>query len=93
MCKDLVVVFNNTHFTWMGRGDFNTIIDESEKMGGLPVSQLEVEDFVQCISSWILNVIKFSRNKYTLWNGITEAGCIFEWLDRFFGSNDLTKEF
>lgn len=46
-------------------GDFNTITDESEKMGGLPVSQIEVEDFVQCISSCAFNEIKFSGSKYT----------------------------
>ncbi|KAG5632942.1 hypothetical protein H5410_004659 [Solanum commersonii] len=35
----------NTNCPWMVGGDFNTIVDESEKLGGLPVSQVELEDF------------------------------------------------
>jgi len=44
--KDLEEIAYNTVCPWMVRGDFHTIIDESENLEGLHVSQTEVEDFV-----------------------------------------------
>ncbi|KAG5595719.1 hypothetical protein H5410_036951 [Solanum commersonii] len=41
-------------------GDFNIIMEESEKLGGLSVTQSEVEDFVQCMNVCALLEIKFS---------------------------------
>ncbi|KAH0716859.1 hypothetical protein KY290_013428 [Solanum tuberosum] len=62
---DLEEVAYCTNCPWLVGGDFNTITDESEKLGGLHVSQIEVDDFVQCISSGTLNEIKFSGSCYT----------------------------
>jgi len=90
--EDLEEVACNTDFPWMVGGDFNTITDESEKLGGLPVSQVEVEDFVQCISSCALNEIQFSGSCYTWWNGRIEQDCIFKRLDKVFGNNAFMAE-
>lgn len=40
---------NQIHTTWFVGGDFNVIVDETEKFGGLPVSFGETEDFIQCL--------------------------------------------
>ncbi|KAH0673958.1 hypothetical protein KY290_013890 [Solanum tuberosum] len=37
------------NYPWLVGGDFNTIVDETEKLGGLPVTQSETHDFIQCI--------------------------------------------
>uniref|UniRef100_A0A0V0GRB2 Putative ovule protein n=1 Tax=Solanum chacoense TaxID=4108 RepID=A0A0V0GRB2_SOLCH len=46
LCEDLELMANNTNYPWLVGGDFKTIMDESEKLGGLPVTQSEVNDFV-----------------------------------------------
>lgn len=43
--EDLKKIADNTHIPWLVRGDFNTIIDESEKLGGLLITQQEAVDF------------------------------------------------
>ncbi|KAH0713632.1 hypothetical protein KY289_009591 [Solanum tuberosum] len=61
--EDLELMANNTDCPWLVGGDFNTIMDESEKLGGLPVTQSEVEDFVQCMNVCALREIKFSESE------------------------------
>lgn len=46
-------------------GDFNTIADESEKLGDLPVIQKETIDFFYCMSACSLNEIIFTESCYT----------------------------
>jgi len=58
---------------WLVGGDFNTIRNDSEKLGGLPVTQMETIDFNQCIISCALNELNFKGNSYTWWNGRVEA--------------------
>lgn len=36
---------------WMVEGELNVIMSEEEKLGGLPVSPSEYEDFALCINS------------------------------------------
>uniref|UniRef100_A0A0V0IHV1 Putative ovule protein n=1 Tax=Solanum chacoense TaxID=4108 RepID=A0A0V0IHV1_SOLCH len=79
----------NTDIPWLVGGDFNTILNESEKLGGLPVTQSEVTDFAQCICTCALNEIKFTGSCYTWWNGRIEEASIFKRLDRVFGNNDF----
>ncbi|KAK4706364.1 hypothetical protein R3W88_034059 [Solanum pinnatisectum] len=50
---------------WLMGGDFNTIVDDSEKLGGLPVSNLETQDFIQCINSCALNELRFTDTVFT----------------------------
>ncbi|XP_049414796.1 uncharacterized protein LOC125877592 [Solanum stenotomum] len=74
---------------WLVGGDFNTIRSESEKLGGLPVTQLETIDFNLCISSCALNELNFKGSSFTWWNGRVGAECIFERLDRVFGNEEF----
>lgn len=34
-----------------GRGDFNMILNDLEKLGRLPISQIETTDFARCINN------------------------------------------
>ncbi|WMV49304.1 hypothetical protein MTR67_042689 [Solanum verrucosum] len=72
-------------------GDFNIIMDEAEKLGGLPVTQMEIADFVQCTNVCALNEIKFKGSSYTWWNGRIEEESIFKSHDRVFGNNELMR--
>ncbi|XP_059295467.1 uncharacterized protein LOC132048800 [Lycium ferocissimum] len=46
---------------WLVGGDFNVIIDEEEKYGGLPVTLNEVEDFRHCIQSCNLSDLGYEE--------------------------------
>lgn len=50
---------------WLVGADFNIILNEDEKLGGLQFLQLEVMDFAQCINTCALMDVKFSGSKYT----------------------------
>ncbi|KAH0696000.1 hypothetical protein KY289_013482 [Solanum tuberosum] len=63
-------------------GDFNVILNEEEKSGGLQFTQTEALDFAAFISNSAFTKVRFSGSKYTWWNGQTEEECIFKRLDR-----------
>lgn len=46
-------------------GDFNVILNDSKKLGGLLVTQHEIMDFTQCINMYALSEIKFTESSYT----------------------------
>lgn len=71
---------------WLVRGDFNVILQDSEKLVGLPVSHMETVDFAQCIKNCALTELPFSGSLYTWWNGRTGIDSIFKRLDRVFGN-------
>lgn len=54
---------------WLVGGDFNTILDKSEKLGGLLVTIMETTNFTACISACASNELKFVGSCYTWWNG------------------------
>lgn len=43
--KDLEEISNHTNIPWLVDGDFNVIMNDSRKLGGLPVTQQETLDF------------------------------------------------
>lgn len=67
-------------------GDFNAILDQSGKLGGLPVTHQETMDFAQFINNFSLSEIRFTESSYTWWNGIIEEESIFKRLARVFGN-------
>ncbi|KAH0642755.1 hypothetical protein KY289_033729 [Solanum tuberosum] len=42
--EQLEEIAENSTISWLVGGDFNTIMDEDEKLGGLPVTQMEIAD-------------------------------------------------
>ncbi|KAH0642345.1 hypothetical protein KY289_033319 [Solanum tuberosum] len=65
-----------------GGRDFNVIMEEDEKIGGLPIYPQEYEDFALCINSCELVDIHFTGSPFTWWNGRADGDCIFKRLDR-----------
>ncbi|WMV09821.1 hypothetical protein MTR67_003206 [Solanum verrucosum] len=63
-------------------GDFNVIINEEEKLGGLAFMQGEAIDFAICINNCALEEVKFTGSRYTWWNGRIVEDSIFKRLDR-----------
>lgn len=84
-------IANNTHVPWLVGGDFNVIMEESKKLGGLPITQQETLDFVQCMNSCSLNELRFTGSRYTWWNGKIQEDYVFKRLDRVFGNNELIQ--
>ncbi|XP_060200867.1 uncharacterized protein LOC132629156 [Lycium barbarum] len=73
---------NSMDLPWMVGGDFNVILAEEEKLGGLPVTLAECEDFAFCINSCGLFDMGFKGSPFTWWNGRAAEDCIFKRLDR-----------
>lgn len=69
---------------WVVGGDFNVIMDEDEKIGGLPVYPPEYEKFAACVNSCGLFEVGFKGSPFTWWNSIANSECIFKRLDRVF---------
>ncbi|KAG5599847.1 hypothetical protein H5410_031217 [Solanum commersonii] len=67
---------------WVIGGDFNVILNEEEKLGGLDFTQHEAIDFASCISNCALSELKTTGSKFTWWNGRIEEACIFKRLNR-----------
>ncbi|XP_060181187.1 uncharacterized protein LOC132610801 [Lycium barbarum] len=59
---------SNMTFPWLIGGDFNVIMNEEEKIGGLPVYPNEYEDFAFCMNSCELNEVEFRGSPFTWWN-------------------------
>ncbi|XP_019232979.1 PREDICTED: uncharacterized protein LOC109213621 [Nicotiana attenuata] len=69
---------------WLVGGDFNFVLHEDEKIGGLPVHPPEYEDFAFCVNSCGLFEQVYKGSPFTWWNGRSNAACIFKRLDRIF---------
>ncbi|XP_060181254.1 uncharacterized protein LOC132610870 [Lycium barbarum] len=88
---DMYGVASNMAFPWLIGGDFNIILNEEEKIGGLPVSPQEYEDFAFCMNSCELHEIPFKGSPFTWWNGRAANYCIFKRLDRML-HNELFQD-
>lgn len=60
---------HNQNHAWLVGGDFNVILNEEKKIGGLPVYPTEYEDFACCINSCGLLKVSFKGSPFTWWNG------------------------
>lgn len=78
---------------WLVGGDFNVILNDEEKLGGLPVYPQECEDFAFCINSSELEEVKFKESPFTWWNGRAGVDCIFKRLDRVVVNQGMQNRF
>ncbi|XP_060200519.1 uncharacterized protein LOC132628770 [Lycium barbarum] len=82
-------------------GDFNVILNEEEKIGGLSALPQEYEDFAFCIyedfafciNSCDLSEISYKGSPFTWWNGREDRDCIFKRLDRKLSNDYLQNWF
>lgn len=63
-------------------GDFNVVLNEEEKIGGLPINPQDSEDFAFCVNSSDPVDVGFKESHFTWWNGRSNSECIFERFDR-----------
>ncbi|KAH0636440.1 hypothetical protein KY289_036355 [Solanum tuberosum] len=89
---DIYQLTNNISCPWMVGGDFNVVMNEKEKIGGLPVQPHEVEDLAFCLNSCELEEISFKGSPFTWWNGRAGEYCIFERLDRMLVNQQLQTQ-
>lgn len=80
--EDLYQISVNMTSPWIVGGDFNIIMNDEEKLRGLPVLPQETEDFAFCINSHELEKVRFKGSPYTWWNGRAGEDGIFKRLDR-----------
>ncbi|KAK4714206.1 hypothetical protein R3W88_020113 [Solanum pinnatisectum] len=79
---DIYLLSHNMRLPWLVGSDFNVILNDEEKIGGLPVYPREYEDFALCVNSCELFYINFKGSPFTWWNGRADAEFIFKRLDR-----------
>lgn len=65
----------------LAEGDFDVIVDEQEKYGGLSVSIKEVEHFRHSIQTCNLSHLGFKGSIFTWWHGRLDEAFIFKRLD------------
>ncbi|XP_070037051.1 uncharacterized protein LOC107793013 [Nicotiana tabacum] len=80
----LYYLASDMELPWIVGGDFNFVMSEAEKLGGLPVYLPEYEDFVFCVNSCRLFDLGYKGIPFTWWNGKPNSECIFKRLDRIF---------
>ncbi|XP_060210576.1 uncharacterized protein LOC132637514 [Lycium barbarum] len=78
----LYLLASNMTSPWLLGGDFNDILNEEVKIGGLLVLPQEYEDFAFCLNSCELHEMPFKGSPFTWWNGSAANDCIFKRLDR-----------
>ncbi|XP_060177974.1 uncharacterized protein LOC132607911 [Lycium barbarum] len=79
---------NNIQHPWLVGGDFNSIVADSEKYGGLLLTLNEIQDFRACIQNCNIEDLGFKGSNYTWWNGHSGEDFIFKRLDRCLGDNE-----
>ncbi|XP_075091900.1 uncharacterized protein LOC142172042 [Nicotiana tabacum] len=80
----LYLLASDMELPWLVGGDFNVVLHEDEKIGGLPVHPPGHEDFAFCVNSYGLFEQGYKGSQFTWWNGRSNAECIFKRLDRIF---------
>ncbi|XP_059281156.1 uncharacterized protein LOC132034819 [Lycium ferocissimum] len=63
--ENLYHLADSMNLPWLVAGDFNVILSEEEKLGGLPVSLYECEDFAFCINSCRLFDLGYKGSPFT----------------------------
>lgn len=87
--EDIYQLDNKMPSPWLVGGDFNMVMNEEEKIGGIPITITNTEDFVTCVNSLALHDVGFKGSPFTWWNGKADQECIFERLDRVLANQHL----
>ncbi|XP_060210493.1 uncharacterized protein LOC132637420 [Lycium barbarum] len=84
---------------WLVGGDFNMVLFDEVKLGGLPVLFQETEDFAacindchSCINDCHLYDLGYIGSTFTWWNGRSDAATIFKRLDRILSNQKMIDQ-
>lgn len=80
--ENLKKVSNHHDLPWILMGDFNEVLEESEKLGGNPLSIRRVQEYKESMNYCNLLDLGFSRPKFTWTNKRGIRNLIQERLDR-----------
>ncbi|GKU88076.1 hypothetical protein SLEP1_g2381 [Rubroshorea leprosula] len=67
---------------WVIAGDFNDVVDQSEKFGGAPINQHRVQAFTSCMNDCQMLDLGFTGGRFTWVNMQSDGHIIRERLDR-----------
>lgn len=79
---DYLIASSEVNLPWLVAGDFNVILDQSEKIGGRLVRESVVAEFSDMIQVSSLIDAGFNGSTYTWWNKQTGRKRIMQRLDR-----------
>lgn len=69
---------------WTVIGDFNCILREDEKRGGLRYDMAKSREFQHCVGTCGLREVSYYGNTFTWWNGRRGSQAVWKRLDRAF---------
>nr|XP_009759375.1 PREDICTED: uncharacterized protein LOC104211932 [Nicotiana sylvestris] len=75
---NLYYLASDMELPWLIGSDFNVVLGEEEKIGGLPVYPSEYEYFAFCVNSCGLFDLGYKGSPFTWWNGRPNEECIFK---------------
>nr|XP_016478992.1 PREDICTED: uncharacterized protein LOC107800348 [Nicotiana tabacum] len=81
---NLYYLARDMELPWAVGGDVNVVLNEEEKIGGLPVYPQEYKDFAFYVNSYGLFEMGYKGSPFTWWNGRANSECIFKRLERIF---------
>ncbi|KAK3222021.1 hypothetical protein Dsin_009046 [Dipteronia sinensis] len=82
-----------THLLWLCIGDFNEILSDDDKTGGLPRNRKLVEDFLEVLDYCSLKDMGFRGPSFTWCNKCDGSNSVQERLDRGFYCIDWRQLF
>ncbi|XP_060202619.1 uncharacterized protein LOC132631038 [Lycium barbarum] len=91
--EDIYNIAGSRNSPWLVGRDFNVVLHEDEKIGGIHVQPQDYEDFAYCGNSYELLETGFKGSHFTWWNGRGGVDCIFERLDRIFFNQQFQQWF
>ncbi|GLT63047.1 hypothetical protein SLA2020_356410 [Shorea laevis] len=80
--NELSTIANNISMPWMMIGDFNDVLDQSEKFGGNRICQARVRAYLECMNNCNMFDLGFVGNRFTWVNMRFSHQLIRERLDR-----------
>ena len=89
---DLETFAQHLNKPWLVLGDFNEVINQSEKLGGRPVSRMRSDLFATTMDNCELVDLGFSGPKFT-WSNKRKLNPIMERLDRGWANSDWIQSF
>ncbi|XP_015169587.1 uncharacterized protein [Solanum tuberosum] len=67
--EDIYHLTDDMNSSWLIGGDFNVVLNAEKKIGGLPVEDIDHEDFDCCIETCELYKVQYKGSPFTWWNG------------------------